>query len=101
MTSTTPPPEPQARRRAAHPRPELLDIVPQWLTRKQAAKIAGVTARTIDRWRADGKLSTYRRANGTAYKPILVSRDDLRALLTVAPDPAETTPKQESDRAPS
>lgn len=60
---------------------ELRRILPEWLTRRQAAKAAGVAERTIDRWRADKTLTTYRAGDGTAHRPVLVSRDDLLAAL--------------------
>lgn len=95
MTST-PSPQAGANRRVGHPRADLLNVAPEWLTRKQASKIAGVTARTVDRWRKTDKLRTFRRANGTAYRPILVFRDDLAELLAVAQDDAdEKAPKVE------
>ena len=58
-----------------------LKIAPYWLTRTQAATVAGVSERTIDRWRADRTLTTYRAGDGTAHRPVLVSRDDLIAAL--------------------
>ena len=59
---------------------ELRRILPEWLTRRQAATAAGVAERTIDRWRADKTLTTYRAGDGTAHRPVLVSRDDLIAV---------------------
>lgn len=58
-----------------------LKIAPYWLTRPQAATVAGVSERTIDRWRADRTLRTFRAGDGTARRPVLVSRDDLIAAL--------------------
>ena len=58
-----------------------LRFLPTWLTRTQAATVAGVSERTIDRWRADRTLTTYRAGDGTAHRPVLVSRDDLIAAL--------------------
>jgi hypothetical protein len=70
--------EPRARGQADE---QAARIAPAWLTRTQAATVAGVTPRTIDRWRADRTLTTYRAADGTAHRPVLVSRDDLLAAL--------------------
>jgi hypothetical protein len=55
---------------------------PQWLTREQAAFCADASLRTIDRWRGSGIL-TARRASGTDGRRVLVSRDDLRSVLSV------------------
>lgn len=86
-TAAPHPPPPGIRRR--RPQPHLLNLAPQWLTRQQAAAIAGTTTRTIDRWRTEGTLTTYRRRDGRAYRPVLVARDDLRALLAVGAAPVE------------
>jgi len=66
------------------PRLELLEAAPEWLTRPQAAEIAGRTTRTIDRWREEGRLATCRLEDGSERWPILVSRKSLAALLPAA-----------------
>jgi hypothetical protein len=72
------------------PQPHLLAIAPEWLTRQQAADIAGVTPKTIDRWRILTYLITYTPGSGRAYRPVLVSRDCLAQIMGV------TGPGQES-----
>jgi hypothetical protein len=88
MTNMTPPPKGRRLRRSRTARidPGLLAVAPEWLTREQAARIANVTPRTIDRWRGDGLLTTYRTESGRAHRPVLVKRDDVAKALEVAPE---------------
>lgn len=74
------------RSRTARIDADLLAVAPEWLTREQAAKVANVTPRTIDRWRSEGHLTTYRTAQGRAHRPVLVKRDDVVAALKVGPE---------------
>lgn len=64
----------------------MLAALPELLTRAQAAAVLGVTTKTIDRMRHDGRLSTYRTERGRARRPVLVRRDDVRRALAVAPE---------------
>lgn len=50
---------------------------PDRISRRQAARVAGVHPRTIDRWRNEGLLTTWRLHNGS----VLVSRLELATLL--------------------
>lgn len=60
------------------------------ITRKQAADRAGVSPRTIDRWRRMALLTTYRRLVGPAV--VLVDPVELDALQkTVQAVPAQRT----------
>jgi|WetSurSiteA1Bulk_404760.scaffolds.fasta_scaffold16344_2 hypothetical protein len=66
------------------PQPHLLDLVPEYLTRQQAANIAGVATRTIDRWLRDPEVAlTIFHSGRGGRRPVLLSREELRALLTV------------------
>jgi hypothetical protein len=77
------------RRLRATPRLDLLDLCPAFLTRQQAASVAGVTTRTVDRWLNDDEtpLSAHRSAGARRFP--LVSREELRSLLTVSPQVKE------------
>lgn len=64
----------------------MLAALPEWLTRDQAARLLRVTTKTVDRMRADGRLTAYRREDGRAFRPVLVKRDDVRRLLAIGDD---------------
>lgn len=64
-----------------------LAAAPEYLTRRQAAHIAGTTERTIDRWRKDGILRTYEHRGSARGHLVMVSRDELRAHLIPQPAP--------------
>lgn len=60
------------------------------LTREEAARVAGVTTRTIDRWRRAGRITQLvaRLANyetSTIREYIVLSTDSVLAMVTVAP----------------
>ena len=56
------------------------------LSRGEAAQTAGVSLRTIDRWRAEGKLTTYRRR-----RSIKVNASELEDLCSYEPTGTEVT----------
>jgi hypothetical protein len=76
--------------------PDLLTLrspeCPRWLRRDTAAALAGVSRRTIDRWRGatrrDGTpvLRTRQFVDDVTRCPVLVSRDDLLILADVPAD---------------
>jgi hypothetical protein len=72
------------RRLRANPQIHLLDLCPLFLTRQQAASVAGVTTRTIDRWLSDPEIPISPHRHAGQRRLLLVSREELRALLTVA-----------------
>jgi len=59
------------------------------ITRSEAAELAGVGDRTIDRWRRSGLLQTYYPSASPQVRGrsswVLVSRDELIELLRVQP----------------
>jgi hypothetical protein len=65
------------------PQPDLLNAVPEYLTRKQAAHIAGSTTRTVDRWLGDSDIPLVTYRNGHSDHDVLISREELRELLRV------------------
>jgi hypothetical protein len=83
MTATGEHPRRTGGRRVTQCAPEIIGVAPEWLTRRQAATIAGVTRRTIDRWRDEGRLTTARTDEGAARIPVLIRRDDLLRMLTI------------------
>lgn len=66
---------------------DALAAAPEYLTRRQAAHIAGTTERTIDRWREDGILRTYEHRGSSRGHLVMVSRDELRQRLIPQPAP--------------
>jgi excisionase family DNA binding protein len=56
-----------------------------WVTREEAAEYLNVSLATIDRWRAENALPTYK-IRGTSL--IRLRREDLDAL----PEPVDTVP---------
>ena len=62
-----------------------------WLTRSQAALIAGVSERTIDRWLRDPAvdLNIYR-PQGAALSTVRISRAELAEVVRVVRSPFET-----------
>lgn len=76
------------RSRTARIDAELLAVAPEWLTREQAARVANVTPRTVDRWREQGLLTTYRTEAGRAHRPVLVAKADVVKALQVGPEAA-------------
>jgi hypothetical protein len=51
-----------------------------WITRVEAARLAGVHRNTVRLWEAAGRLRT-RRVPGRSGEQVEVSRDDLGAIL--------------------
>lgn len=49
-----------------------------FLTRQKAAKVACVSLKTLDRWRAEG-LQFYQRG---ARRKVLLTRDDIKSFLS-------------------
>ncbi len=62
------------------PQPHMLPAAPRYLTRRQAALIAGVTERQLDRWRAEGKLRTYVTRGSSSIR---IDREDLQDLISL------------------
>lgn len=60
---------------------ELLRAAPDLLTRQQVSRIAGVSLRTVDRWRADGRVTTVRGRRRAGWRAVWVPRDSLATLL--------------------
>lgn len=60
--------------------------------------MAGVTTRTLDRWLADPdvELQPYRRAGRP--RPVLISREELRTLLSVEPEKPKDDGPEEASR---
>lgn len=50
----------------------------KWIRREGAARRAGVTLRTIDNWRREGKIKTYRDEIGRVW----ISGDEIDRLIT-------------------
>lgn len=76
----------------------LRPTLPEHMTRSDAAELADVTTRTIDRWRWDGALATvqrhvpapHARTGRTVQRPrVLIVRDSLLDLLTLTSAPVE------------
>lgn len=53
-----------------------------WLTRAEAALVAGVSERTIDRWLRSGTLTKHRRPG---WRPVLIDPSELEALMRPVP----------------
>ena len=66
------------------------------LTRDEAARVAGVSRRTIDRWRRDGRLVELIRTGvdvmtSTLRQFVVLDTDSVLAIVTVAPSESEAT----------
>lgn len=66
------------------------------LTRDEAARVAGVSRRTIDRWRRDGRLIEMSAWLGnyessTLRQFVVLDTDSVLAAVTVAPAESEAT----------
>lgn len=51
---------------------------PHWLTRKEAARRAGVSVRTIDRWTQEGHLTRHR----TNIRSVRINAGELEEKIT-------------------
>jgi len=56
------------------------------LSRAEAARLTGASLRTVDRWRKDGKLTTYRNRRGA----IRIDPEELDRLSAYQPASAGT-----------
>lgn len=61
------------------------------LTREEAARVAGVTTRTVDRWRRDGRIKALVRMHvdieelAVIREYVVLDTDSVLAMVTVAP----------------
>jgi excisionase family DNA binding protein len=51
----------------------------KWLTKAQAAELAGVKPRTIDRWIKDGRLTKYKA--GPNSRRVFLNATEIKALF--------------------
>lgn len=63
------------------PRVILRSVLPKSLGRRHAARVLGISPRTLDRWRDRGDIKPMTNAAGRRVWPLAYATDDVLALL--------------------